>query len=218
MDLEKTTVKYFIENEFCKEPDQASEDAAGYDLYGAKTLTLFPKDNGCISLACRFRIPKGFYGKIFPRSGLLRDHLITCDAGVLDADFRSIVQVIMINHHPEKTFTIRTCDRIAQCVFMKKYYAEFQKVSDMAMLGITKRGADGFGSTGGITEVIISDDSDSENNENQMLILPKKVISQADWIELEKKVTAAQNDELEITEEKAKMMTDDGKIIIDEKI
>ena len=88
----------------------------------------------------------------------------------------------------------------------------------MAMLGITKRGADGFGSTGGITKVIISDDSDSENNENQMLILPKKVITQADWIELEKKVTAAQNDELEITEEKAKMMTDDGKIIIDEKI
>ena len=41
MDLEKITVKYFIENEFCKEPDQASEDAAGYDLYGAKTLTLF---------------------------------------------------------------------------------------------------------------------------------------------------------------------------------
>ena len=174
MDSEKLIVKYFAENEFFKVPYQASEDAAGYDLYAAETLTLFPKDNGCISLACRFAIPKGFYGKIFPRSGLLRDHLITCDAGVLDADFRSIVQVIMINHHPEKTFTIRTCDRIAQCVFMKKYYAEFQKVSDMAMLGITKRGADGFGSTGGITKVIISDDSDSENNENQMLILPKK--------------------------------------------
>ena len=218
MDLEKITVKHFAENKFCKEPYQPSEDAAGYDLYTAETLTLFSKNNGCISLAYRFAIPKKFYGKIFPRSGLLRDHLITCDAGVLDADFRGIVQVIMINHHPEKTFTIRTCDRIAQCVFMKKYYAEFQKVSDMAMLGITKRGADGFGSTGGITKVIISDDSDSENNENQMLILPKKVISQADWIELEKKVTAAQNDELEITEEKAKMMTDDGKIIIDEKI
>ena len=102
--------------------------------------------------------------------------------------------------------------------FYEKIQCGSQKVFDMAMLGITKRGADGFGSTGGITKVIISDDSDSENNENQMLILPKNVISQADWIELEKKVTAAQNDELEITEEKAKMMTDDGKIIIDEKI
>ena len=171
MDLEKITVKYYAENEFCKEPYQASEDAAGYDLYAAETLTLFPKDNGCISLACRFAIPKGFYGKIFPRSGLLRDHLITCDAGVLDADFRGIVRVIMINHHPEKTFTIRTGDRIAQCVFMKKYNAEFQKVSDM--LGITKQ-ADGFGLIGGITKVTKLDGSNSENNENQMLILPKK--------------------------------------------
>ena len=127
MNLEKITVKYFAENEFCKEPYQASEDAAGYDLYTAETLTLFPKNNGCISLACRFAIPKGFYGKIFPRSGLLRDHLITCYAGVLDADFRGIIRAITINHHLEKTFTIRTGDRIAQCAFMKKFNVDPKK-------------------------------------------------------------------------------------------
>ena len=88
-------------------------------------MTLFPEKNGCISLAFRFAIPKGFYGKIFPRSGLFKEYLITCDAGVLDPDFRGIVQVLMMNHHPEKTFTIRTGDRIAQCVFMKKYNVEF---------------------------------------------------------------------------------------------
>ena len=120
MDLEKTTVKYFAKNEFCKESYQASEDAAGYDLYAAEKFTLFPKDNGCISLACRFAIPKGFYGKIFRRSGLLRDHLITYDGGVLDVDFRGIVRVIKINHHPEKSFTIKTGHRIAQCVFYEK--------------------------------------------------------------------------------------------------
>ena len=125
MDSEKITVKYFAENEFCKEPDQASEDAVGYNSCAAKTLPLFPEKNGCISLAFRFAIPKGFYGKIFPRSGLFKQHLITCDAGVFDLDFRGIVQVLMMNHHPEKTFTIRTGDRIAQCVFMKKYNVEF---------------------------------------------------------------------------------------------
>ena len=46
---EKITVKYFAENEFCKEPYQASEDAAGYDLFAAETLALFPGKNGCIS-------------------------------------------------------------------------------------------------------------------------------------------------------------------------
>ena len=55
---------------------------------------------------------------------------------------------------------------------MKKYNVEFQKVSGMAMSSITKRGRDGFGSTSGITKVLKLDDSDSENNENQMLILP----------------------------------------------
>ena len=39
MDSEKKKVKYFVENEFCREPYQASEDAAGYDLFAAKTLT-----------------------------------------------------------------------------------------------------------------------------------------------------------------------------------
>ena len=32
MDLEEIIVKYFAENEFCKEPYQASEDTARYDL------------------------------------------------------------------------------------------------------------------------------------------------------------------------------------------
>ena len=59
----------------------------------------------------------------------------------------------MMNHHPKKTFTIRTGDRIAQFVSMKKYNVEFEKVSDMALLGNTKRGADGFGSTGGVGSI-----------------------------------------------------------------
>ena len=127
MDSEKITVKYFAEDEFCREPYQASEDAAGYDLFAAETLTLFPEKKFCTSLAFRFAIPKGFYGKIFPWFGLFKDHLITCDTGILDLDFSGIPQVLMMNHHPEKTFTIRTGNRIAQCVFMKKYNVEFEK-------------------------------------------------------------------------------------------
>ena len=93
-------------------------------------------------------IPKGFYGKIFPRSGLLKQHLITCDAGVIDADFRGSVEVLIINHHPHDVYTVRTGDRIAHVVFMKKCDAIFENVSDPALLGRTKRGSGGFGSTG----------------------------------------------------------------------
>ena len=93
-------------------------------------------------------IPKGFYGKIFPRSGLLKQHLITCDAGVIDADFRGSVEVLIINHHPHDVYTVRTGDRTAHVVFMKKCDAIFENVSDPALLGRTKRGSCGFGSTG----------------------------------------------------------------------
>ena len=150
-------------------------------MLATERLSLFPEKNGLISLAFRFAIPKSFYGKIFPRSGLFKEHLITCDDGVLDPDFRGIVQVLMMNHHFDKAFTIRTGDRISQCVFMKKYNVEFENVSDMGLLGNTKRGADGFGSNGcvgAVTKVIKLDKSDSENNdshsENEMLILPAK--------------------------------------------
>ena len=36
------TVKYFAESEYAKEP-QATEGAAGYDLFAAKTKTPLPK-------------------------------------------------------------------------------------------------------------------------------------------------------------------------------
>ena len=39
---EKLTVKYFANNDSAKEPVQASEDAAGYDMYVAEAKTLFP--------------------------------------------------------------------------------------------------------------------------------------------------------------------------------
>ena len=154
------TTKHFAKNEFCREPYQASVDAAGYDLYADEILTLFPKNTGCISLAFRFEIPKGYYGKIFQRSGLLNDHFATCDAGVSDSDFRGIVLVIMINYHPEKKFTIRTGDTIVQCVFLKKCNV---KVFNMAWSGLIKRGAGGFSSAGGVTKVIKLDDSDSDS-------------------------------------------------------
>ena len=89
-----------------------------------------------------------FFGKLFPRSGLLMEHFVTIDADVIDADFRGEVQTLVINHHPDKPFTVRTEDRMEQVVFMEKFNANFVQVSDKSLLGITKRGNLGFGSTG----------------------------------------------------------------------
>ena len=85
------TVKYFEESEFAKEPCQATEGSAGYDLYATETKTFFPNSADTVSLDLRWAIPTGFFGKLFPRSSILKDHLVTVDAVVIDADFRGVV-------------------------------------------------------------------------------------------------------------------------------
>ena len=117
-------------------------------MFAAETKTLLPKSTDTISLDLRWAIQSGFYGKVFPRSGILKEHFVTIDAGVIDSDFRGIIQVFLVNHHHEKTFTVRAEDRIAQVVFMEKFNVNFHKVSDPDLLGKTKRGHDRFGSIG----------------------------------------------------------------------
>ena len=64
-------------------------------------------------------IPSRYYGKLFSRSGLLLEHYITVEGSLIDFDFRGDVKVLLFNHHPEKTFTVYSGDRIAQIVFME---------------------------------------------------------------------------------------------------
>ena len=58
---------------------------------------------------------------------------------MIDADFRGIIQVLMINHPPEKVFTVRTGNRIAQVVFMEEFNANFHRVSHQHLLGKKKK-------------------------------------------------------------------------------
>ena len=67
---------------------------------------------------------------------------------MIDSDFRGIIRVLLVNHHHEKTFTVRAEERIAQAVFIEKFNVNFHKVSDLALLRKSKCGYDGFGSTG----------------------------------------------------------------------
>ena len=111
-------------------------------------------------------IPKGYYYKIFPCSGLLRDHFRTCDSGVVDADYRGTVVVLLINHSSEY-YTIQVGDRIGQMVFMKKFDVNFEKVAETDLLGKANQDMGGFGSTGNsflknepliLEEIVVIDD------------------------------------------------------------
>ena len=140
-------VKYFAETVFAKEPQKETEESAGYDLYVAEAKTILPGKNDLVCLDLRWAIPKGICGRIFPRSSLIKENNVTVEAGLIDADYRDLVYVMLVNHS-EKVFTVQTGDRIAQAVFFQKFDVPFEKVSKQEELGVTKRGIGSFGSTG----------------------------------------------------------------------
>ena len=208
------TVKYFAESEYDKVPYQATEGAAGYDLFAAETKTLLPKSTDTISLDLRWAIPGVFCGKVFSRSGILKQHFVTIDAGVIDSNFRGIIQVLLVNHHHEKTFTVRAEDRIIQFVFLEKFNVSFHKVSDPALLGKTKRGHDVFGSTG--VEVI----KKVKQSESESVI--EMITSEGDQVTVNPEdnlqiISEKAKDDLQITSEKA-VMEVNNEVIISESI
>ena len=165
---------------------------------------------GTLSIELRWAIPPGFYGKLFPHSGILKEHFI--DAGVIEADFRGIIQVLILNHHPEKTFTVRTEDTIAQVLFMEKFNVNFHSVSNVHLLGSTKRGNDGFGSTG--VQVI---KRVKKEDEIQLTTSESEFVNAVDSDEDLQTVPQKSEESLQITSGEA-VMTANNEVVVHESI
>ena len=118
--------------------------AAGYDLSSCEALTIPPKGTALVKTGLIMACPEGTYGRVAPRSGLALKHSIDVGAGVIDADYRGEVGVILFNFGT-KDFEIKEGDRIAQLVLEK---IELSEVWEVAELDETVRGEGGFGSTG----------------------------------------------------------------------
>ena len=131
---------------------------------------------------------------------------------MIDADFRGVIQVLILNHHPEKTFTVRTDDRIEQVVFMEKFNANFHIVSNVHLLGRTKRGNDGFGSTG--VQVI---KKAKKEDEIELTTSESEFINAVNSEENLQMVTEKSEENLQITSEEA-IMTVNNEVVVHESI
>ncbi|HZT42336.1 MAG TPA: dUTP diphosphatase [Chthonomonadaceae bacterium] len=135
-------------------PAYATAGAAGMDLYAAlpeeSPVILPPGGRARISTGLRIALPAGYEAQVRPRSGLAAQHGIGMvnAPGTIDADYRGVIQVLLINWG-EAPFTVRRGDRIAQLVVAPVVRA---LLVETASLETTDRGEGGFGSTG-INEV-----------------------------------------------------------------
>ena len=93
-------------------PKKGSEFSAGYDLHALSEALVPARGKACIPTGIAMAIPEGNYGRIAPRSGLAAKNFIDVGAGVIDADYRGEVKVLLFNHG-EEDFVINPEDRIA---------------------------------------------------------------------------------------------------------
>ena len=93
-------------------PKAGSLHAAGYDLHSLDAHKVPARGKVCIPTGLSMSIPFGNYGRIAPRSGLAAKHMIDVGAGVIDADYRGEVKVLLFNLS-DVDFEVKEQDRIA---------------------------------------------------------------------------------------------------------
>lgn len=138
-------------------PAYQSPEAAGLDLAACLEggeadpgLVLQPVAKGGmpILVPCGFAmaLPPGWEGQVRPRSGLASKFGVTMPnaPGTIDSDYRGEVKVPLINLGREP-YVVKHGVRIAQMVIAPVARARLSEVAD---LNATARGAGGFGSTG----------------------------------------------------------------------
>jgi dUTP pyrophosphatase len=113
-------------------------------FYSAIDLVIPGKGKSIVPTDLSIAVNEGTYARIAPRSGLATKYFIDVGAGVIDADYRGNVGVVLFNFS-DQDFQIKIGDRIAQLIIEKIETPEIIEVDD---LNNTERGNNGFGSTG----------------------------------------------------------------------
>ena len=125
-------------------PKQASTKAAGYDLYSIQTRTIKPNCEVRINTGIKIQLPMHIYGRIASRSGLVVNHCVHTEGGVIDPDITGKLQVILHNFGTME-YTVTAGDRIAQLILER---FESPAIVTTDNIHHTERGEHGFGSTG----------------------------------------------------------------------
>lgn len=130
------------------EPTRGTVGSAGLDLYSdnQEEVMVYPRTSEMVKTGIAMEIPAGYFGAIYPRSGISTKQglrLANCVA-VIDSDYRGEIHLPMHNDGCDPVI-IKPGTRLAQIVFHK--YAEVN-LNEVDNLSETERGTGGFGSTG----------------------------------------------------------------------
>lgn len=134
-------------------PAYARPGDAGADLVTTVDATVAPGERVLLPTGVAIALPEGYAAFVHPRSGLaVRYGVSLLNApGTVDAGYRGEIKVSLVNLDLREKVVLRRGDRIAQLVVQRVEHAVFHVVDTLPG---SSRGADGFGSTGGRTDIV----------------------------------------------------------------
>ena len=110
-------VEYSLLSIDARPPKRATPRSIGYDIYSIETCRIPPGKCGKISTGLSIKFPKGTYGRIADRSGIVWNLGLHVIGGTIDPDEKEI-EVILFNLSP-CTVCITKGMRIAQIILEK---------------------------------------------------------------------------------------------------
>lgn len=125
-------------------PERTHHDDAGLDLCALEAVTLEPGERMAVSTGIAAAIPTGYVGLIWDKSSVPFKYGVKSMGGVIDAQYRGEVKVIMVNLSQESV-AFTAGQKLAQLLIQKVELLPTKEVED---LDETERGEGGFGSSG----------------------------------------------------------------------
>lgn len=126
-------------------PPQRRDGDAAWDLRSTIETALLPGEQMVIPTGFAWRIPSGYAGFLWPRSGLAAKLSIDRRAGLIDENYRGEVGAVIRNDGDEPFF-IHRGDRIIQMVIGPVF--PNVPLNEVDELPDSNRGDNGYGSSG----------------------------------------------------------------------
>lgn len=125
-------------------PKFALKGDVGMDLFSVQDTEIKPGERISCSTGIAIKIPEGYAGLIWDKSGPSHKFGIKTLGGVFDSNYTGEYLIGMVNLGKE-TFKIEKGQKIAQVLIQKIETPELEEVEEMEQ---TIRGGGAFGSTG----------------------------------------------------------------------
>lgn len=125
-------------------PTKAYEHASGLDLYTAVKTVVEPRSTAKIPTDVAVKLPANTDGTIRNRSGVTAKTKLRVALGTIDNSYTGNIGII-VDNISDNTIELPKGYKLAQLVVAPIIYPTIELVDE---LGETKRGTNGFGSTG----------------------------------------------------------------------